>query len=88
MELGWINNNGEVVMGLFEQFIEDVRKHARHKMECKIRRNEDQAALGGFSLHAKPKFTEDDKEALRLNAESEAVDRVLAMLRKAAFPDE
>ena len=75
-------------MSIFEQFLDEVRKQARWKMESKIRRNEDQAALGHFTFHAKPKFTEADKDALLLNAESEAVERVLEMLRKAAFPEE
>lgn len=74
-------------MSIFEQVLDDIRKQARWKMESKIRRSEDQAALGHFQLHAKPKFTEADKDALLSNAESEAVDRVLVMIRKAAFPD-
>lgn len=75
-------------MSVFEQFLDDVRKHARWKMECKIRRGEDQAGLGDFTLHAKPRYSVTDKEALLMNAEGEAIDRLLLALRKAAFPDE
>jgi hypothetical protein len=75
-------------MSVFDQILDDVRKRARHKMECKIRVSEDQAALGHSMINARPKFSDSDKQALILNAESEAVENVLSMIRRAAFPDE
>lgn len=80
--------NGEVGMCGFDSFLEDIRKHARHKMDCRIRHNEQAASLGQFAARASPRFSQAEKEALFLEAESEAVDRVFVFLRNAAFPDE
>lgn len=72
----------------FDEFLESVRERARWKMDCDIRLSETQAALGHFTFQPKPTFSESDKQSLRQNAEADAVNRVLAVLYKLAFPDE
>lgn len=74
-------------MSKFDQFLEGIQWQARKDMERRIRSTEDGASLGSAISSHSPRFSEADREALLSEAEQQAVGRVMALLRQAAFPD-
>lgn len=72
----------------FSQYLDTLKSHARVKMSQRIFLVERDASIQIGMGMATPKFSDEDKERLCVKAEEDAVGRVFAMLRKAAFPDE
>lgn len=74
-------------MSKFDQFLEDVQRQARENMDRRIRWTENQSSLGDGLSARSPRFSDADREALLSEAEQQAVGRVMALLRQAAFPE-